>query len=88
MQFQKEVYDFKIGLVGHNKQFLAATVNAPGFTHDARLLKSTEVFKGILDGKVLPNKSINLGEKFGEIPLMTVGDSAFPRYAWLVKGFM
>ena len=76
-----------MGLIGHNKRFLAATVNAPGSTHDARLLKSTEVFKGILDGQVLPNKSINLGDKFGEIPLVTVGDSAFPRYAWLVKGF-
>ena len=76
-----------MGLIGHNKRFLAATVNAPGSTHDARLVKSTEVFKGILDGKVLPNKSINLGDKFGEIPLVTVGDSAFPRYAWLVKGF-
>ena len=76
-----------MGLIGHNKRFLAATVNAPGSTHDACLLKSTEVFKGILDGKVLPKKSINLGDKFGEIPLVTVGDSAFPRYAWLVKGF-
>ena len=90
----KNFYSFKerymisnMGLIGHNKRFLAATVNAPGSTHDARLVKSTEVFKGILDGKVLPNKSINLGDKFGEIPLVTVGDSAFPRYAWLVKGF-
>ena len=71
----KNFYSFKkrytisnMGLIGHNKRFLAATVNAPGSTHDARLLKSTEVFKGILDGKVLPNKSINLGDKFGEIP--------------------
>ena len=76
-----------MGLIGHNKQFLAATVNAPDSTHDARLLKFTEVFKGIFDGKVLPNKSINLGGKFREIPLVTVGDSAFPRYVWLVKGF-
>ena len=81
----KNFYSFKkrytisnMGLIGHNKLFLAATVNAPGSTHDARLLQSS---------KVLPNKSINLGDKFGEIPLVTVGDSAFPRYAWLVKGF-
>ena len=59
-------------LIGHNKRFLAATVNTPGSTHDARLLTSTEVFKGISDGKVLPNKSINLGDKF-DIPLGTVG---------------
>ena len=84
----KNFYIFKrrytirnMGLIDLYKRFLAATVNAPGSTHDVRLLKSTKVFKGILDGKVLPNKSINLGEKFGEIPLVTVGDSAFPRCA-------
>ena len=59
----KEVYDFKHE--SHRPQQTipsshsqCATVNASGSTHDARLLKSTEVFKGILDGKVLPNKSI------------------------------
>ena len=76
-----------MGLIGHNKRFLAATVDTPGSFNDACLLKSTEVFKSVLDGKVPPNKPINLGDKFGEIPLVTVGDSAFPRYAWLVKGF-
>ena len=76
-----------MGVIGHNKQFLAATVNARGSSHDARLFKSTKVFKSILDGKILPNKSINLGDKFGEEPFVTVGDSAFPRHAWLVKGF-
>ena len=89
----KNFYSFKkrytisnMGLIGHNKWFLAATVNAPGSTQDARLLKSTEVFEGILDGKVFLNKSINLGDKFDEILLVMIGDSAFPRYAWLVKG--
>ena len=43
-----------MSLIGHNKRFRAVTVNDPGSSHDGRLLKSTEVFKGILDGKVLP----------------------------------
>ena len=43
-----------MSLVGHNKRFGAVTVNDPGSSHNGRLLKSTEVFKGILDGKVLP----------------------------------
>ena len=84
----KNFYSFKkwyaisnTGLIGHNKRFLLATVSALGSTQDARLLKSTEVFKGSLDGKVLPNKSINLGDKFGEIPLVMVGGSAFLTYA-------
>ena len=36
------------------------------------------VFKIILDGEVLPNKSIDLDDGLGEIPLVTVGDTAFP----------
>ena len=76
-----------MGLIGHIKRFLAVTVNAPGSSHNACLLESTEVFKGILDGKILLNKSINLRDKFGEKPFVIVGDSAFPRHAWLVKGF-
>ena len=76
-----------MGLIGHIKRFLAVTVNAPGSSHNVCLLESTEVFKGILDGKILPNKSINLTDKFGEKPFVIVGDSAFPRHAWLVKGF-
>ena len=41
----------------------------------------------IVDGKTLPNKAINLGEKYGEIPLVTIGDCAFPRHSWLLKPY-
>lgn len=40
-----------------------------------------------MDGKVLPNKVINLGDNYGEIPLVTIGDSAFPRFPWLLKAY-
>ena len=63
------------------------TVNAPGSTHDARLLKFSKFSKKTLQGIGLPNKTVSLGEDLGEIPLVTIGDSAFPRHAWLVKGF-
>ena len=35
---------------------------------------------------MLPNKTIDLGEKYGKLPLVTIGDSAFPRFPWLLKG--
>ena len=63
------------------------TVNAPGSTHDARLLKFSKFSKKTLQGIGLPNKTVSLGEDLGKIPLVTIGDSAFPRHAWLVKGF-
>ena len=67
LQFQKEVYDFKHRPHRPQKRSLVATVNAAGTSHDERLLKPTEVFKDILDGKVLLNKSINLGDRFGDV---------------------
>ena len=90
----KNHYSFKhkytitnMGLVGCNKRFLNLTCNAPGSTHDSRLLRRSKVFKDILSGKGLPNAFLNLGDGLGEIPLVTVGDTAFPQFAWLVKAF-
>ena len=67
--FKKRYTISSIGLIGHKKEkrFLVATVNAAGTSHDERLLKPTELFKDILDGKVLLNKSINLGDRFGDV---------------------
>ena len=71
-------------LISFNKRFLSATVNAPGSTHDARLRHSA-AFLDIIDGKSLPDKTIHLGEKYGEIPHVTIGDIAFPRHSLLLK---
>ena len=51
-----------------------------GSTHDARLLRHTNVYKEIINGKVLPNKVVNLGTHYGGIPLMKTGVSTFPRF--------
>ena len=76
-----------MGLVFYNKCFLAATVNAPGLTHDVRLLQHTSVFNDIVSGRALPDNMINLGDEYGEIPSVTIGDNAFQRYQWLLKCF-
>ena len=56
-----------MGLIGQNKSFLHLTT-------------------GVLDSVLLrrfslniPNKTISLGDDIGEIPLLTIGDSKFPR---------
>ena len=73
-------------LIGHNKRFLWAGVGAPGSMHDSTLLQSCPIFNAFEQGDVLPNKSLNLPE-YGEIPLVTVGDSPFPSRIWLMKAF-
>ena len=89
----KSFYSFKkrysmsnMGLVGYNKRFLYSAVGAPGSSHDARMLKSTRLYQEILNGGVIPNCMMQL-DGFGEVPLVTIGDSAFPRHPWLLKGY-
>ena len=40
--------------------------------------------KVLVDGRALPDRKINLGH-FGDISLVTIGDSFFPRFSWLIK---
>ena len=56
-----------MGPVAYNKRFLNLTAGALGSTHDADLLRHSNVYKETIDGKVLPNKVINLGADYGDI---------------------
>ena len=76
-----------MGLVGYNKRCLNLTVGDPGSTHDAKFLRNTALFKQILNGKGFPDKTVDLGDEYGKIPLVTIEDSAFPRFLWLLKNF-
>ena len=49
-----------------------------------RCWKSRLFFDEFLSGRALPDGKINLVD-FGGIPLVTIGDSAFPRFSWLIK---
>ena len=84
--FKKRYSVTNMGLIGHNKRFLWAGVGAPGSMHDSTLLQSRPIFHAFEEGEVLPNKSLHLPEH-GEIPFVTVGDSAFPSRVWLMKAF-
>ena len=75
-----------MGLIGHDKRFIHLMTGAPGSTHDASLLRHTTLFCQIENDAAIPNKTIDLGQA-GEIPLVNLGDSAFPRLPWLIKSF-
>ena len=61
-----------------------AAVGTLGSTHDARMLKESSFFDEVLSGRELPDRKINLDD-FGDIPLVTIRDSAFPRFSRLIK---
>ena len=82
--FKKRYTMSNMGLIGYNKRFLDCAVGAPGSTHDARMLRKSKIYKDIQAGRVLPEKGVLL-EDGEEIPLVTIGDSAFPKHQWLLK---
>ena len=63
------------------------TVGTPGSIHDVRYLRNTGLFKQILNRKSLPDKTLDLGDGYGKIPLVTIGDSTFPSFSWLLRNF-
>ena len=75
-----------LGLINYNKRFVQAAVGAPGSTHDTRLLKKSSIYSGVINGNVIPDRVVHLGD-FREIPLVTIGDSAFPQFACLIKAY-
>ena len=88
----KSFYSFKkrcsmsnLGLVGYNKRFLYCSVGAPRSTHDSRMLLGASLYEKNISESIIPNKGITLGD-FGNMPLVTIGDAAFLKHAWFLKG--
>ena len=78
--FKKRYPMTNLGLIAYNKRFLYAAVGAPGSTHNSRLVKESSIYTDIINGNVIPDRVVQLGD-FGGISLVTIGDSAFPQFA-------
>ena len=50
------------------------------------MLRNSAIYQTTVTGHVIPDRVIDLG-KHGQIPLVTVRDTAFPKHAWLIKVF-
>ena len=48
-----------------------------------RVLRNCSLYKKIIAGDAIPQKVVNLGN-YGEVPYVTIGDSALPKDSWLV----
>ena len=78
--FKKRYTMTNLGLISYNKRFLYAVVGVPGSTHDARLFRHTSLYKAIIRGRAIPDCQLKLGD-FGNVPFVTIGDNAFPKFA-------
>ena len=72
-------------LVGHSKRFLHLATGAPGSTYGGRLLRQTSLYRDIANGGGISTKFVSLGDS-GLIPLVTIGDFAFPCFYSRRKG--
>ena len=88
----KEYHNFKnfysivlMGVVDSRYRFVWGNCEYAGNSHDAIILKSTELWTNIVEDGLLPN----IGKKIGEIscPPLFVGDSAFPLHTWPLKPY-
>ena len=89
-QAMKQYFNFKgfysivlMALVDAEYRFIWASVGAPGNPHDSTLLQSTDLWKKIVDGKVIPNVPQQVENV--EIPPLILGDGAFPLRTWIMK---
>ena len=82
--YKKKYTVNNLGLVNHNKRFFYAAVGDPASTHDTCFLKSALLYNEIVGGSVIHHWQVTLGN-LGIILSMTIVDTAFPRFSWLLK---
>ena len=73
------------GMVDNAGRFTDVYIGWPGRVHDARVFVNSSLYKRAQDGTLFPDcKETICGE---EIPLLVLGDPAYPLLSWLMKAF-
>ena len=73
------------GMIDNVGRFMEVYIGWPGRVHDARVFVNSSLYKRGQDGTLFPDwKKTICGE---DIPLLVLGDPAYPLLSWLMKAF-
>ncbi|KAG6933217.1 hypothetical protein G0U57_019683, partial [Chelydra serpentina] len=72
-------------LVDHKGRFTNINVGWPGKVHDARVFKTSGLFRRLQQGVYFPDHKITVGDV--EMPTVILGDPAYPLMPWLMKPY-
>ena len=89
-QAMKQYFKFKgfylivlMTLVDAEYRFIWVSIEAPGNTHDSTLLQSTDLWKRIVGGEIIPNVVQQMENH--EVPPFILGDGPSPLWTFMLK---
>ena len=73
------------GTVNHLGLFVDVYIGWPGRVHDARVFANSTLYRKGQDGELLPSWTESIGGR--DVPLVILGDPAYPLLSWMMKAF-